>query len=176
MRCEGRIHTFEDHIDTDVILPTQYMGNSDPEHLAQGCFAKVYPEFRELVQPGDIIIAGENFGCGSSREHAPIAIKATGIACVVASSFARVFYRSAINIGLPVVACPAAEPLARAGERAAVDFEAGVVEVGGKLLTFPTFPDQVMAILQAGGLVPFMTQRIAAGVAGRRGGDDHGQP
>lgn len=160
MIFRGRIHAFGDHIDTDVIIPTQFLGQSDPAHLAKGCFAKLYPGFAERVQPGDLIFAGENFGCGSSREHAPIAIKATGIGCVVAASFARIFYRSAINIGLPVVACPDAVSHAQEGNEAEVNFTEGVVIVGGERITFPQFPAQVLEILTAGGLVPYMRERL----------------
>jgi 3-isopropylmalate dehydratase small subunit len=160
MKFVGRIHRFGDHINTDVIIPTKFLSQSDPEHLAKGCFSNVYPGFAGRVTAGDIVVAGENFGCGSSREHAPMAIKATGIACVVAASFSRIFYRSAINIGLPVVTSPEAAALAREGETAEVDLSKGTLRVGGRDFPIPQFPPQVLAIIEVGGLVPFMIERL----------------
>lgn len=160
MILKGFVHKFGDHIDTDVIIPTEFVGRSEPDWLARGCFSKVFPGFSDRVKPGDLIFAGENFGCGSSREHAPLAIKATGIACVVAASFSRIFYRSAINIGLPVIVCPQAIKNSIAGEEAEVNLSAGVVIAGGRQFPFPQFPPQVMAILQGGGLVPLMIERL----------------
>ena len=160
MKFVGRIHRFGDHINTDVIIPTKFLSQSDPEHLAKGCFSNVYPGFAGRVTAGDIVVAGENFGCGSSREHAPMAIKATGIACVVAASFSRIFYRSAINIGLPVVTSPEAAALAREGETAEVDLSKGTLRVGGRDFPIPQFPPQVLAIFEVGGLVPFMIERL----------------
>jgi 3-isopropylmalate/(R)-2-methylmalate dehydratase small subunit len=168
VKFAGYIHRFGDHIDTDVIIPSNLLTRSEPESLAKGCFAAVYPEFRDRVKPGDLIFAGENFGCGSSREHAPIAIKATGISCVVAASFARIFYRSAINIGLPVVACPEAIPHAVAGKEAEVDLSAGYVLLEGRRFAVPQFSKEVLSILRLGGLVPFMAQRLNA-MGGREG-------
>ena len=162
MKYRGRIHTFEDHIDTDAIIPAEYLASTDTNHLASGCFAKAYPQFRDSVRPGDLIFAGENFGCGSSREHAPMAIKAVGIACVVAARFSRVFYRSAINIGLPVAVCPAAIGHAREGGEAEVDFDEGLLRLAGQEVSFQAFSAQVLSILQAGGLVAYMRQRIAS--------------
>ena len=156
----GRIHQFGDHVDTDVIIPATLLSNTDPKILGRGCFSEVFPGFADRVQPGDLIFAGENFGCGSSREHAPIAIKGAGIACVVAASFSRIFYRSAINIGLPIAICPAAVALAKAGEEASVDLTAGKITVAGKSFAIPPFSAEVIAILDCGGLVPFMEQRL----------------
>ena len=156
----GSIHRFGDHVDTDVIIPARYLGQSDPAQLAKHCFEPIVENFAASVRPGDILFAGENFGCGSSREHAPIAIKATGIACIVAASFARIFYRSAINIGLPVVVCPKAVGLARAGDQAAVDVQNGVVEVAGQRMNIAPFPPEVLGIIECGGLVPFMKRRL----------------
>jgi 3-isopropylmalate/(R)-2-methylmalate dehydratase small subunit len=162
MKCSGRIHKFGDHIDTDVIIPATLLGKSDPESLARGCFSAVYPGFSERVSPGDLLFAGENFGCGSSREHAPLAIKATGIGCVVAASFSRIFYRSAINVGLPIAICPAAVAKAQDGEQASVDFVAGAVTVAGESFAFPAFPPEIVGILESGGLVGFMEKRLKA--------------
>jgi len=167
MKCEGRIHKFGDHIDTDVIIPATLLLKTDNESLAKGCFSAVYPGFHERVTPGDLIFAGDNFGCGSSREHAPLAIKAAGIGCVVAASFSRIFYRSAINVGLPIVICPPAIAKASEGERAAVDFVAGTVTVGGETFDFPAFPPEIVAILECGGLVGFMEKRLKAELAQR---------
>ena len=158
----GRIHKFGDHVDTDVIIPATLLSNTDTKVLGRGCFSEVFPGFADRVKPGDLIFAGENFGCGSSREHAPIAIKGAGIACVVAASFSRIFYRSAINIGLPIAICPAAVEHAVDGAQASVDFAAGKVTVEGKLYSIPPFPPELIAILDSGGLVPFMEKRLKA--------------
>lgn len=156
----GRIHKFGDHVDTDVIIPATLLSNTDPRILGRGAFSEVFPGFADRVKPGDLIFAGENFGCGSSREHAPIAIKGAGISCVVAASFSRIFYRSAINIGLPIAICPAAVAHAEAGAEASADLGAGKITVAGKSYSIPPFPPELIAILDSGGLVPFMEKRI----------------
>jgi 3-isopropylmalate/(R)-2-methylmalate dehydratase small subunit len=161
MIFEGKIHRVGDHIDTDQIIPARYLGSIDPAVLRTGCFFNLIPGFPDRVTTGDILVVGENFGCGSSREHAPIAIKAAGISCVVAKSFSRIFYRSAINIGLPAVACPAAIALAQDGSGIAVDFVKGTVSVAGVTVPFAVFSPEVLSILSAGGVVPFMAQRLA---------------
>lgn len=161
MKYEGRVHKIGDHIDTDQIIPARYLGSLDPKVLAEGCFFNLIPQFATTVKPGDILVAGDNLGCGSSREHAPIAIKSTGISCVVARSFSRIFYRSSINIGLPAVVCPEAVDFARQGAEMKVDFDRGVVESGGKSAAFAPFGPSILAIIAAGGLVPFMSQRLA---------------
>lgn len=160
MIFQGRIHRFGDHVDTDEIIPSAFLGRTDPESLAKGCFNNVRPGFAEQVEAGDILVAGENFGCGSSREHAPIAIKATGIGCVIAASFSRIFYRSAINIGLPIAICPEAIQFAVEGASAQVDFDGGTVSIAGQRFPIPAFPPEVMEILKVGGLVPFMAHRL----------------
>ena len=165
MIVSGRIHLFGDHVDTDVILPTHAIVNTDPQVLAQNCFSGIVPGFIDKVAPGDFIIAGENFGCGSSREHAPLAIKACGIGCIVAASFGRIFYRNAINIGLPVVECGEALPHAVQDAAAEVDFVSSVLTVGGKRFTIPQYPPEVLQILSVGGLVPFMKARLQATAA-----------
>src|SRR3954469_5814361 len=139
MIYKGRIHKFGDHIDTDQIIPARFLGSLDPKVLAEGCFFNLIPQFAITVTPGDILVAGDNLGCGSSREHAPIAIKSTGISCVVARSFSRIFYRSAINIGLPAVVCPDAVAFAEQGAQMTVDFDRGIVESGGKSAEFAPF-------------------------------------
>jgi 3-isopropylmalate/(R)-2-methylmalate dehydratase small subunit len=161
MIFKGKVHQVGDHVDTDQIIPARYLGSFDPGSLRPGCFFNLIPEFYSRVAAGDILVAGDIFGCGSSREHAPIAIKATGISCVVARSFSRIFYRSAINIGLPAVVCPPAVAFAREGAGMVVDFDRGLVECDGKSAPFAAFGSEVLSIIAAGGLVPFMAQRLA---------------
>jgi 3-isopropylmalate/(R)-2-methylmalate dehydratase small subunit len=161
MIYKGRIHIIGDHIDTDQIIPARFLGSLDSKVLAEGCFFNLIPQFATKVTPGDILVAGDNLGCGSSREHAPIAIKSAGISCVVARSFSRIFYRSAINIGLPAVVCPEAVAFARQGADMTVDFDNGVVASGGESAAFAPFGPSILEIIAAGGLVPFMSQRLA---------------
>lgn len=160
MRLSGSVHVFGDHVDTDVILPTHAIVNTDPEILARHCFAGLIDGFVNTVKPGDFIVAGENFGCGSSREHAPLAIKATGIACVVAASFSRIFYRNAINLGLVAIECPQAQQYATQACAAAADLDTGVLKIDGKTFSIPQYPPQVLEILHGGGLVPYMASRL----------------
>jgi len=168
MNFHGTVHRFGDHIDTDVIIPAKYLNQSDPAQLALRCFEPVTENFAGQVTPGDVIVAGENFGCGSSREHAPIAIKAAGISCIIARSFARIFYRSAINIGLPVIVCPPAVEVAKQGDTATVDLERGIVAINGTRFPVAPYPAAVLGIIEAGGLVPFMQRRLASTSAGER--------
>ena len=165
MKISGRIHVLGDHVDTDVILPTHAIVNTDPQVLAQHCFSGIMPGFVDQVGPGDFIIAGENFGCGSSREHAPIAIKGCGIGCIVAASFGRIFYRNAINLGLLVIECAPALAHAKQGGAAQVDLIASVLTVEGKQFSIPRYPPEVLQILNLGGLVPFMKARLQASTA-----------
>jgi 3-isopropylmalate/(R)-2-methylmalate dehydratase small subunit len=165
MIMKGRVHKVGDHIDTDQIIPARFLGSLDPKVLAEGCFFNLIPQFATTVSLGDIVVGGDNFGCGSSREHAPIAIKATGISCVVARSFSRIFYRSAINIGLPAVVCADAVAFAKDRTEMTVDFDRGVVESDGKSAAFAAFGPSILAIIAAGGLVPFMSQRLASQAA-----------
>ena len=116
MKIQGKVHKYGDHVDTDVIIPARYLNTSDPKELAAHCMEDIDKDFVKNVKPGDILVAGVNFGCGSSREHAPIAIKASGIACVIAENFARIFYRNSLNIGLPILECPAASKAIRDGD------------------------------------------------------------
>jgi len=166
MNFKGAIHLFGDHIDTDVIIPAKYLNQSEPKQLALRCFEPVAENFHERVQPGDFLFVGENFGCGSSREHAPIAIQAMGISCIVAKSFARIFYRSAINIGLPVVTSPNAVGVARQGERAEANLEEGWILVAGQRFAIPAYPQEVLGIIRAGGLVNYMKLRLSVEVEG----------
>jgi len=159
MVLEGKAICYGDNIDTDVIIPARYLNTSDPAQLAQHCMEDIDPDFLSKIQPGDIIVAGNNFGCGSSREHAPLAIKTAGISCVVAKSFARIFYRNSINIGLPIVVCDAE---IKPGDRLSVDLKAGVLtnETIGETTSFPSFPEFLQGIIEAGGLM----QAMAGGV------------
>lgn len=160
----GRVWKYGDDVDTDVIIPARYLNVSTPQELALHCMEDIDPSFAGTVQPGDMIVAGENFGCGSSREHAPLAIKGSGIACVVAKSFARIFYRNAINIGLPILECPEAVEDVEKGDQLTVDLKAGTItnlRTGRTYRTSP-FPDFIMEIIQAGGLVPYTRERLQA--------------
>jgi 3-isopropylmalate/(R)-2-methylmalate dehydratase small subunit len=158
----GTVWAYGDNVDTDVIIPARYLNVSTPEELARHCMEDIDPGFASAVQPGDIIVAGENFGCGSSREHAPLAIKGSGIACVVAESFARIFYRNAINVGLPILECPEAVAETQKGDQLTVDLETGTITnlCTGHTYRTPPFPDFVMRIVKAGGLVPYTRERL----------------
>jgi len=162
MRMAGTAWRYGDNVDTDVIIPARYLNVSAPEELARHCMEDVDPDFANAVQPGDIIVAGENFGCGSSREHAPLAIKGAGVACVVAKSFARIFYRNSINIGLPILECPEAVEETEEGDQLTVDLKAGTItnERTGRTYRTSPFPAFIMGIIQAGGLVPYTQRRI----------------
>jgi 3-isopropylmalate/(R)-2-methylmalate dehydratase small subunit len=163
MSIEGKVWKFGDHVDTDAIIPARYLNVSDPAELARHCMEDVDPSFAGRVSSGDVIVAGENFGCGSSREHAPLAIKGAGVSCVIAKSFARIFYRNAINIGLPILACPEAVEGTEAGDRLTVDLRAGTIanQRSGCVYHTVPFPSFVMEIIEAGGLVPYTAQRLA---------------
>lgn len=159
---QGRAHRFGRNIDTDVIIPAQYCFSGDPAFLGQHAMEGLDPSFPRKVQPGDVIVAEEAFGTGSSREQAPVAIKASGVSCVVAKSFARIFYRNAINTGLPIVICPAAVDAARDGSSIAVDLEAGTVEVDGETFPAQRFPPFLQEVLQRGGLMEYVKERIGS--------------
>ncbi len=160
MQLEGNVHVFGDHIDTDVIIPARYLNTSDPAELARHCMEDADPDFAACVQAGDLIVGGENFGCGSSREHAPIAIRAAGVQCVVARSFARIFFRNAINIGLPIFECPTLEGV-RTGDRLRVDADAGeVVDLTqGRRFAIQPLPPFMKDLLEAGGLMPYIARQ-----------------
>jgi 3-isopropylmalate/(R)-2-methylmalate dehydratase small subunit len=159
----GRVHKYGDHVDTDVIIPARYLSTSDSAELAKHCMEDLDAEFVGRVQPGDVIVAGVNFGCGSSREHAPIAIKACGVSSVIARSFARIFYRNALNIGLPIIECAALADEAQAGDELAVDLEAGTVRnlTRGTEFAFPPLVGPAADLVAAGGLVPLVRARLA---------------
>jgi 3-isopropylmalate/(R)-2-methylmalate dehydratase small subunit len=159
----GRAHVYGDNVDTDVIIPARYLTSSDAAELAAHCMEDIDPEFLRTMQPGDIIVAGENFGCGSSREHAPIAIKASGVSCVIAKSFARIFFRNAINVGLPALVCPEAAAQSSTGDELLVDLTAGRIEnvTQGRSYQAEPFPDFLQQIIAAGGLVAHTRRRLA---------------
>ena len=162
MRITGTVWKYGDNVDTDAIIPARYLNVSTPGELARHCMEDIDPGFAGAVQPGDIIVAGENFGCGSSREHAPLAIKGAGVACVVARSFARIFYRNGINIGLPILECPPAVEGSEKGDQLTVDLRAGTITNGRTGCTYRTSPfsDFIVGIIQAGGLVPYTRERM----------------
>ncbi len=155
MNATGKAIKYGDNIDTDVIIPARYLNTSDPKELASHCMEDIDKEFISRVQPGDIMVGGKNFGCGSSREHAPIAIKESGISCVIAATFARIFYRNAINIGLPIVECAEASEKIQAGDKVSVDFDTGVItnETRGETYQGEPFPPFIQGIIAAGGLM-----------------------
>ena len=161
MNAKGTVFKYKDNVDTDVIIPARYLNTSDPKELAGHCMEDIDAEFVNKVKEGDIIVADKNFGCGSSREHAPIAIKASGISCVIASTFARIFYRNAINIGLPIVECPEAVKGINAGDTVSVDFSTGVIknETTGATFMGEPYPEFMQGIIAAGGLVEYIIKK-----------------
>lgn len=158
------MHRYGRDIDTDVIIPARYLNTSDPAELAKHCLEDLDTEFVNNVQPGDIIVADENFGCGSSREHAPVAIKASGISCVIAANFARIFYRNAINIGLAILECPAASAEIENGDEVTVDFDTGVITDVTKGTTYQAepFPPFIKDMIARGGLMASLKAKEAA--------------
>jgi len=152
----ARVFKYGDNVDTDVIIPARYLNTSDENELAAHCMEDIDPGFIGSVKEGDVIVAENNFGCGSSREHAPIAIKAAGVSCVIASSFARIFYRNAINIGLPILECEEAAKEIRTGDVIDVDFSTGVItdKTTGKEYRAQPFPAFIQDIISSGGLIP----------------------
>ncbi len=148
-----KLFRYGDNIDTDVIIPARYLSTADPASLAAHCMEDIDPSFASRVKTGDIMFAGENFGCGSSREHAPLAIKASGVSAVVAKSFARIFFRNAVNIGLPVLECPEAADAAKENSSVSVDLSSGTVTVDGKTFRTPPAPPFVRKIIASGGLL-----------------------
>lgn len=157
----GKVFRFGDNVDTDVIIPARYLNSSDPKELAQHCMEDIDKDFVKNVNAGDIIVADKNFGCGSSREHAPIAIKAAGVSCVIAETFARIFYRNAINIGLPIIECKDAAAAIEAGDEVEVNFDTGVITDKTKGLSFQgqAFPDFMQKIIDCEGLVNYINQK-----------------
>ena len=157
----GRVFKYGDNVDTDVIIPARYLNAPSPEELAKHCMEDIDPEFTAKVQAGDVIVGGANFGCGSSREHAPIAIRACCVRCVIAASFARIFYRNAINIGFPILECPEAAAEIQNGDRVSVDFDSGVIrdETTGRSYQAVAFPAFINRIIEHDGLLPYLKAR-----------------
>ena len=154
-KVQGRVHKYGDDVNTDVIIPARYLNIHDMEELSLHCMEDIDPKFVEKANPGDIIVAQDNFGCGSSREHAPVVIKQRGISCVIATTFARIFYRNAINIGLPIMECPEASERIEDGDEVAIDFATGVITNVTKNETYQAapFPAFIQEIIDAGGLL-----------------------
>lgn len=159
--AKGTVFKYGDNVDTDVIIPARYLNSSDPAELAAHCMEDIDKDFIKKVQKGDIMVATKNFGCGSSREHAPIAIKAAGVSCVIAETFARIFYRNAINIGLPIIECPEAAKNIESGDCVEVNFDTGVITDVTKQATYKgqAFPEFMQKIIDAEGLVNYINQK-----------------
>lgn len=157
----GKVWKYGDHIDTDVIIPARYLNSTDPKELASHCMVDIDESFAGGVKEGDIMVGGMNFGCGSSREHAPIAIQASGISCVIAASFARIFYRNSINIGFPILECPEASAAIKAGDIVSVDTKTGVItdETTGESFQAKPFPEFIENIIDKGGLLPYLKEK-----------------
>ena len=156
-----KVYKYGENVDTDVIIPARYLNAPDEKSLASHCMEDIDSDFASTVECGDIIVAGANFGCGSSREHAPLAIKASGVKCVIAASFARIFYRNAINIGLPIMECPDAAAEIQVGDSVSVDFATGIIvdETTGKSYQSAPFPEFVEGIISSGGLLKSLKAR-----------------
>jgi 3-isopropylmalate/(R)-2-methylmalate dehydratase small subunit len=166
MRLDGRVRLFADNVNTDDIVPARYLNTSDPAELARHLMEDARPGFIDTLEKGSIIVAGGNFGCGSSREHAPIAIRAAGVSCVVAESFARIFYRNAINIGLPIIEIPGIASCVQEGERIIVDLAQGSVQLAsGRTVPFSPFPPFMEEIVKHGGWMPYLLGRQEGGAS-----------
>ena len=160
MKAFGTVHKYGDNVDTDVIIPARYLNSSDPAELAKSCMEDIDKDFVNRVKPGDIMVANKNFGCGSSREHAPIAIKAAGISCVIAETFARIFYRNATNVGVPLLEAPGVSKLIEDGEEIEVDMEKGIIKSeSGKECEFKKLPPFMLEILESGGFINYLKER-----------------
>ena len=162
MEICGKVFKYGDIVDTDVIIPARYLNTADANELAKHCMEDIDASFVSKVAPGDIMVAGRNFGCGSSREHAPLAIKASGISCVIASTFARILYRNAINIGLPIMECPDAVDSIAAGDQLSVDLSSGTITdiTSGKTFKAEPFPPFMQVLIAAGGLAAYMRKAV----------------
>jgi len=158
MKAKGHVFKYKDNVDTDVIIPARYLNSSDPKELATHCMEDIDKEFVNKVKEGDIIVAEKNFGCGSSREHAPIAIKASGVSCVIAETFARIFYRNAINIGLPIIECKEASQSIQAGDEVEIDFDSGIITNLTKNEKYQgqAFPEFMQKIIKSEGLINYI--------------------
>ena len=161
MKASGKVFKYGDNVDTDVIIPARYLNSFDGKELATHAMVDIDPEFAGKVQPGDMIVARKNFGCGSSREHAPLCLKEAGVSCVIAETFARIFFRNAINIGLPIIECPEAAAGIEAGDEVEVDFDSGIIfnKTKNKSYQGQAFPEFMQKIITAGGLVNYINQK-----------------
>ncbi len=161
MKALGKVYKYGDNVDTDVIIPARYLNVPDPAELAKHCMEDIDIDFAKKVNKGDIIVANKNFGCGSSREHAPIAIKASGVSCVIAETFARIFYRNAINIGLPIIECPEAAKAIEAGDEVEIDFDSGMIYDRTKETEYKgqAFPEFMQKIIEAEGLINYINNK-----------------
>lgn len=161
MNANGLVFKYGDNVDTDVIIPARYLNSSDPNELAQHCMEDIDKTFIHNVKKGDIIVAQKNFGCGSSREHAPIAIKAAGVSCVIAETFARIFYRNAINIGLPIIECPEASQRIENGDTVFIDFDSGIIfnKTKNEQYVGQPFPDFMQKIIASEGLINYINNK-----------------
>ena len=163
MLLKGQAHKYGANVDTDVIIPARYLNVSDPQELASHCMEDLDPQFLRRMKPGDLIVADSNFGCGSSREHAPLAIKTAGISCVIARSFARIFFRNSINIGLPLLESPEAADNIRNGDKLEVDLTRGKISnlTSGKVFTSKPYPEFMSELISSGGLIEYTKKRLA---------------
>lgn len=163
MNTQGKVFKYPDNVDTDVIIPARYLNTPNAQELALHCMEDIDKAFVKKVEKGDVIVAGWNFGCGSSREHAPIAIKAAGVSCVIAETFARIFYRNAINIGLPIIECKEAAAEIQEGETVSINFDTGVItdETTGKTYQGQAFPPFMQGLIDAGGLINYVNSQEA---------------
>ena len=161
----GKVFKYGDNVDTDVIIPARYLNAPSPEELAKHCMEDIDASFATTVQPGDIMVGGANFGCGSSREHAPISIRACGVRCVIAASFARIFYRNSINIGFPILECPEAAAAIQNGDTVSVDFATGKIvdETTGETFQAVALPPFIEKIVEHNGLLPYLKARMEKG-------------
>ncbi len=161
MNVQGTVHKYGDHVDTDVIIPARYLNTPDHKELAAHCMEDIDKDFIHKVKPGDVMVAGVNFGCGSSREHAPIAIKASGVSCVIAATFARIFYRNAINIGLPILECQEAASEIRAGDKLEINLASGKIRnlTQGRTYQAGGFPPFLQDMMDAGGLLAYLAKK-----------------
>lgn len=161
MKALGNVFKYGDNVDTDVIIPARYLNSFDAKELASHAMVDIDPDFAQKVQPGDLIVANKNFGCGSSREHAPLCLKAAGVSCVIAETFARIFYRNSINIGLPIIECPEAASQIKAGDKVEVDFDTGKIynQTTGVEFQGQPFPEFMQKIIKAEGLVNYTNQK-----------------
>jgi 3-isopropylmalate/(R)-2-methylmalate dehydratase small subunit len=162
MKIKGRAFKYGNNVDTDVIIPARYLNSIDPAELAKCCLEDLDPQFVKKVKPGDLIVAGDNFGCGSSREHAALAIRAAGVSCIIARSFARIFYRNAINIGLPILECKEAAESIESSNEVEVDFQTGTIKNLSKRLKYQAqpFPKFIQDIMDAGGLINYINKNL----------------